>query len=99
MKAEYDALIFSAELGDSETVDLHRMRVPEAIDNLEHVLHRAFMDGHRVVKIIHGGGTGTLRRAILDFLQKETIVEDIRDSSLSHEMGAVTYAVLIAHGR
>lgn len=73
------------------------MRVDEAVDELERTLHHMFMGGERVLRIIHGGGTQALKRAVSKTLTQEHIVEYFRGSNQPHEMGAITYAVITKH--
>ena len=46
--------------------DLHGLRVEEAIAMAEQFLDRCINNGHRVAYLIHGHGTGALRKAIRD---------------------------------
>ncbi|HKQ51713.1 MAG TPA: Smr/MutS family protein, partial [Pyrinomonadaceae bacterium] len=41
----------------------------EAVDEADKFLDEAFLNGFHIVRIIHGHGTGALRRAISDFLK------------------------------
>jgi DNA mismatch repair protein MutS2 len=45
-------------------LDLRGQRVDEALKNLEYYLDKAFLAGLPWVRIIHGMGTGTLRKAV-----------------------------------
>ncbi|HZG53320.1 MAG TPA: Smr/MutS family protein, partial [Pyrinomonadaceae bacterium] len=47
----------------------------EAVDAADKFLDEAFLNGHVRVRIIHGHGTGALRRAIADFLRSHAHVE------------------------
>ncbi|HEX8636088.1 MAG TPA: Smr/MutS family protein [Pyrinomonadaceae bacterium] len=47
----------------------------EAVDAADKFLDEAFLNGHARVRIIHGHGTGALRRAIADFLRSHAHVE------------------------
>jgi DNA mismatch repair protein MutS2 len=47
----------------------------EAVDAADKFLDEAFLSGHARVRIIHGHGTGALRRAIADFLRSHAHVE------------------------
>jgi DNA mismatch repair protein MutS2 len=43
--------------------------VDEAVDETDKFLDEAFLNGQQFVRIVHGHGTGALRRAIGDFLK------------------------------
>lgn len=92
---EYEREIFAAELGEASSVDLHGMRAVEALDVLEPFLHREIMRGTRVLKIIHGRGSGRLREKIHAWLDtQKNLVPYYRDAVDTKAQGGVTYAVL-----
>lgn len=93
-RAEAETLIFGAELGDPESVDLHGMDIFEASKAVEQFLDDAFMAGEEVVKIIHGRGSGALREAVHRILKMHPLVDYSRDAQAVHAVGGVTYAVL-----
>lgn len=49
-------------------------KVPEAIDRTEKFLDQALLTEQRQVRLIHGHGTGQLRRALAEFLQDHPLV-------------------------
>jgi DNA mismatch repair protein MutS2 len=49
-------------------IDLRGLRVDEALGKVEDLLNNASLDGVENVRIIHGKGTGALRRAIREYL-------------------------------
>ena len=55
-------------------LDLRGHRVEEALEKLEAFLDRAVLDGHSHVRLIHGEGTGALRRALRERLDRHTLV-------------------------
>ncbi|MBM4305065.1 MAG: hypothetical protein FJ116_11130 [Deltaproteobacteria bacterium] len=57
-----------------QTIDLHGMRVVEALAHVETFLDKALMADCGRVEIIHGVGTGALMQAVHDFLKKQTYV-------------------------
>ena len=61
-------------------VELHirRLTVDEATYRLDKYLDAAFMSGHKWVRIIHGKGTGTLRKVVWDRLDNHSLVETYR---------------------
>jgi DNA mismatch repair protein MutS2 len=57
---------------------LRRLTVEEALDRLDQYLYDAFMSGLSSVRIVHGKGTGKLRRAVHDSLAKHPLVKSYR---------------------
>ena len=60
-------------LGGNE-IDLRGLRVDSALDQVEALLNDAALDESAEVKIIHGKGTGALRRAIREYLLGHPLV-------------------------
>lgn len=60
------------------SISLRGERVDEALPKLDKYLDDAFVARHRHVTIIHGKGTGTLRRAVHDFLSRHPHVRAFR---------------------
>ena len=56
-------------------VDLRGQRVEEALGNVDGLLDTAAVQGVQEVRIIHGTGTGALRRAIREYLKDHPLVE------------------------
>lgn len=57
-----------------QTIDLHGMRVLEALAHIETFLDKAMMADCGRVEIIHGVGTGALMQAVHEFLKKQSYV-------------------------
>jgi DNA mismatch repair protein MutS2 len=57
---------------------VHGMKVPEALREVEAWLDRLLLSGFRVGHIIHGKGTGALRRAIHEYLTTVPYVKRFR---------------------
>ena len=55
-------------------LDLRGQRVEPALDQLENLLNQAALSGAAQVRIIHGQGTGALRRAVREHLQVHSLV-------------------------
>jgi len=62
---------------DSELL-LRRLTVEEALDRLDQYLYDAFMAGLPSVRIVHGKGTGKLRRAVHESLARHPLVKSYR---------------------
>ena len=60
-------------------MDLRGYRVDEAVDRVDTALNDAALDGVSQVRIIHGRGTGALRRAIREFLSDHPLVSTAVD--------------------
>ena len=62
----------------TDEVRLRHLTVDEALPKLDQYLHDAFMAGLYQVRIIHGKGTGTLRRVVQEQLDKHPLVKSYR---------------------
>lgn len=57
-------------------VDLRGYRAEEAVAGLEKFMDRALLAGHLKLEIVHGKGTGALRKSVSEFLQNSPEVEN-----------------------
>lgn len=64
--------------GGTMTVDLHGMRVDEALRRVEQALDEALRRGCDTLEIIHGKGTGALREAAIAYLRRARSVKSIK---------------------
>jgi DNA mismatch repair protein MutS2 len=72
------------------------MRADEALAKLDKYLDRAYLAGLPYVRIVHGKGTGTLRKLARDLMSEHPLVAEIRAAE-PHEGGeGVTVARLVA---
>jgi len=62
------------ELIQTDQLDLHTFQPSEAASVTEEFLTTAHVEGYRTVRIIHGKGTGTLRRIVESVLEKHPAV-------------------------
>jgi DNA mismatch repair protein MutS2 len=69
----------------------------DARDLLEKYLDDAFLAGLSSVRIIHGKGTGALRRAVEELLMAHPLVAEHRPGSLQEGGAGATVAVLGQH--
>ena len=61
---------------DSIELDLRGLRVEEALVRLEEFIDRALLDGLSTVRIVHGRGTGALREAVRDHLDRHPLARE-----------------------
>ena len=60
-------------------MDLRGLRVDEAVARVDTALNDAALDGASLLRIIHGKGTGALRRAIREYLSDHPLVETVNE--------------------
>ena len=61
-----------------DEIYLRHLTVDEAMLKLDRELHDAFMTGIRQIRIVHGKGTGTLRRVVKEILTRHPLVKSFR---------------------
>ena len=81
-------VVISAEL------NLIGQRVEEALDESDRFLDRALLEGKQAVRIIHGFGTGALRKAVREHLRKHPAVRSWRPGEDNEGGDGATVAVL-----
>ena len=79
---------------DEVTLDLRGYRVEEGLDEVDRFLDRMLQRGHPAVLIIHGYGTGALRKAVRELLDESPIVHNHRPGKRSEGGDGVTVAFL-----
>ena len=79
---------------ENEELDLHSLTVEEAIPMLEEFLYTSFQSGLRSVWIVHGKGSGTLRREVGRYLSSHTLVKSHRPADRWHGGSGVTHVEL-----
>jgi len=70
------------------------LRVDEALPIVEKALDRAMLTGQEQIEIIHGAGTGRLKKAIREFLKEIPCVRSMSDSPMEEGGGNKTIVVL-----
>jgi dsDNA-specific endonuclease/ATPase MutS2 len=66
------------EMEITDTLDLHTFAPREVKELVGDYVELAAEKGFREVRIIHGKGTGTLRRIVHGVLEKHSLVENFR---------------------
>lgn len=77
------------------TINLIGKRVDEALSELEPFLNHAFLSGISEVTIIHGIGTGQLRRAIHDHLKGHSLIKKFRQGNHTEGGAGITVASFV----
>jgi dsDNA-specific endonuclease/ATPase MutS2 len=62
----------------TDELDLHTFQPRDCADVVEEYLHAAQAAGFSIVRVIHGKGTGTLRRIVHSVLDKHPVVLSYR---------------------
>jgi DNA mismatch repair protein MutS2 len=62
----------------ANTVDVRGQRADDALREVEAFLDRAALDGAETIFIIHGHGTGALRKVMREYLATSPYVERFR---------------------
>lgn len=78
----------------SSSIDLRGMDAEEAIYDVDKYLDEAYLAGLNEVTIIHGKGTGVLRKAITDMLKHHSHVKNYRLGEYGEGGSGVTVAEL-----
>ena len=85
---------YSGESTTSGEINLLGKRVEEAVSLLDRFLDNAYLTGLKEVRIIHGIGTGTLKKAVVKLLSVSPIVESHREASRDQGGAGATIAKL-----
>ena len=87
-------VMVSARDGAATEINVIGCSVDEALGRVERFLDNLLMTDERQVRIIHGFGTGQLRRAIGEFLDRHPLVANHQSAPHEHGGGGVTVAEL-----
>ncbi len=85
---------YSGTVGSLPEIRLLGKRVPEALDSMERFLDRALMGSFQTLRIVHGGGTGALKKAIREALRKDSRVVSFGPAPLNEGGEGVTVVQL-----
>ena len=75
-------------------INLHGLFANEALDRVEEAIARAVDAGHDRLRVIHGKGSGTLRREVREFLKYHPSVSTYQHAPLQEGGEGVTIASL-----
>ena len=78
----------------SEEINLIGCTVEEATRRVDKFLDQATLAGSSQVRLIHGHGTGALRRGLAEFLKTHPLVEAIRSEAEDSGGAAITLVEL-----
>jgi DNA mismatch repair protein MutS2 len=77
-KAERERAVATRAQSPGLELDLRGVTVEEALARIENYIDSAYMAGLPFVRIIHGKGTGALRKAIRDALHQHPLVSNYK---------------------
>ena len=69
--------------GATYKIDLRGQMVEEAIHELENYMDKATLSGYTDVQVIHGKGTGQLRKGVQEYLKTCRYVASFRDANMN----------------
>lgn len=82
--------------GPPTELDCRGLTVEETLERVGRYLDRAFLAGQVQVRIVHGKGTGALRRAVREELARHPLVSSFRPGA-AHEGGEGVTVAELAH--
>ena len=94
LQREESAATDEALAGGSLQCDLRGQRVDEALDRMAEALDRACARGCELLRVIHGFGTGALRKAVREHLAASPFVRELRPGTPEEGGDGVTLARL-----
>lgn len=83
-----------AEMRQHPEVDLHGLFADEAIERLEEAIVAALEAGHNRLYVVHGKGTGILRREVREYLGRHPRVRTYQYAAPQDGGEGVTVAAL-----
>lgn len=83
-----------ARIGGLVEVDLRGLRVEEALERLDVALDLAAAEGRDEMRVIHGIGTGALKRAVRDHLPRSHYVVETAEAAREDGGAGATRAIL-----
>ncbi|HUA34216.1 MAG TPA: endonuclease MutS2 [Candidatus Binataceae bacterium] len=86
-KPRAETITFSSDDREKSEVNLIGMRTTDALRKLEEFLDQAFLTNRPEVRIIHGIGSGALRKAVAEYLSTSSYCSSYRQAE-PHQGGA-----------
>lgn len=81
----------------SPELRIRRLKVDEALPMIDPYLNAAFISELETVRIVHGKGTGTLRKVVHEVLAKHPLVKSFRLGDYNEGSYGVTIVELSNH--
>src|SRR5260221_296926 len=78
------AISFSSETSERGELNLIGMRTTDALRKLEDFLDQAFLTNRAEVRIVHGIGSGALRKAVAEYLGTSPYCSSFRQAEPHH---------------
>ena len=94
-KAKYGSMSFGKSKSVSPEINLIGMNLDDATDKMLKYIDDAFLAGLRTVNIIHGRGSGILRKGLRSELRRNKHVESYRAASYEQGGDGVTVVQLV----
>lgn len=87
-------VVYDGEGGGSTEINLIGKKVPEALESVSRFLDRSMLGSAQTLRIVHGKGTGALRKAIGKVLQDDSRVSTFGPAPLNEGGDGVTVVEL-----
>ncbi|MDA0364978.1 MAG: Smr/MutS family protein, partial [Chloroflexi bacterium] len=85
---------YAPPVGAGEEIEIRGQRIDEALPRVEEYLDLAARSGRARVRLIHGKGTGTLRKAVRELLERHPLVTAFESGQRTEGGDGVTIAYL-----
>ncbi len=86
--------VSAAPSGDRAELNLIGMRAADALRKLEEFLDSAFLANRQEVRIVHGIGSGALKKAVLEYLETSPYCQSFRQAEPHHGGAGATIVQL-----
>jgi DNA mismatch repair protein MutS2 len=80
--------------GAPDRLNILGFHVDEGLTEVDRFIDRARIDGLSIVTVIHGLGTGTLKKAVVEFMKNHPLIASIRPGEAAEGGAGVTVAEL-----